>query len=158
MNWNWQAWTVVFVADCSPLPSLLGSVSSMRSLLKLRGLKVLQLSEQAEVPVFWNTASGNKTDISICKSHFKCLRFVTWYVTWFWDIYQEKKKKKQIQQLVWELKLYSIPQWSEKFRDKQRTEPACLGVIWSSWGCCCCCCCWSNLANPESSTLLFLII
>lgn len=68
------------------------SVLSMRSLLKLRDLKVLQFSEQAEVPVFWNTASGNKTVISICKSHFKCLRFVTWYVTWFWDIYQEKKK------------------------------------------------------------------
>lgn len=67
------------------------SVLSMRSLLKLGDLKVLQLSEQAEVPVFWNTASGYKTDISICKSHFKCLRFVTWYVTWFWDIYQKKK-------------------------------------------------------------------
>ena len=107
------------------------SVLSMRSLLKLGDLKVVQLSEQAEVPVFWNTASGCKTGISICKSHFKCLRFVTWYVTWFWDIYQ---KKKRIQQLVWELKLYSIPQWSKKFRDKQKTEPACLGVIWSSWG------------------------
>lgn len=61
----------------------------------------------AEMLVFWNTAFGNKIDISICKSHFKCLGFVTWYVTWFWDIYP-KKKRKQIQQGLGELKLHFI--------------------------------------------------
>ena len=62
------------------------SVLSMRSLLKLGDLKVLQLSEQAEVPVFWNAYiwsvfSRALAGTSFCL-HIKWHRLTAFSVMW----------------------------------------------------------------------------
>lgn len=102
------------------------SVLSMRSLLKLGDLKVLQLSEQAEVPNFEilplatrQIFPSARVIVNVC-----VLSPDMWPDS---GTYIREKKKARIQQLVWELKLYSIPRWPKKFRDKQENRACLLG-------------------------------